>query len=381
MGDSNRVRWQYAVESTFGTAPTGQYQELRRTGGSLKRPINTKVSDEVQSSGQRKGLYLLSQNAEGNLEAEFSYGSFDDLLAACLRGTWTAATAVNGSLTTVKATKTVTMTGAFVGVVAGQWFQIKNSAANDGIYKVATRTSDNEVVVEDDTQMGADATAEAGVDIDTDGMLRTGTDALKSFTFEQEHLDLTQVLAFTGMRVGGFNLDIPNGDLVTLGMDLRGKDATRAVASAGSGVDAANTNDAFNSSSNIYDIREGSSPLGDQVTRVSLAYNPNTRDRMALASATPVDIRYGTADITGTLEFYFADGSLIDKYLAFTETSMSLRTTDGAGNSYVLTFPEYKYTGDLPDTGGLDQDVIVSLEFTLYAASQAYSLQVDRFAA
>jgi hypothetical protein len=344
--------------------------------------MNTKVSDEVQSSGQRKGLYLLSQNAEGSLEAEFSYGSFDELLAACVRGTWSSVATTTAALTTVKATKTVTMTAAFTNMVVGQWFRIAGDPnGNDGIYKIATRTSADEVVTEDDTQFGTDSTAEAGVTIDSDGMLRTGTDALKSYTFEQEHLDLTQVLSFNGMRIGGFNLDIPNGDLVTLGMDLRGRDATRGVASAGSGVDAANTNDAFNSSSNIYDLREGSSPLGDQVTRVSLAYNPNPRDRMALGSVNPVDIRFGTADITGTIEFYFADGSLIDKYLAFTETSMSLRVTDGAGNSYVLTFPEYKYTGDLPDSGGLDQDVIVPLEFTLYASAQAYSLQVDRFAA
>lgn len=379
MSSSNRVRWSYAAESTWGTAPGTSYTELRRTGGTLKRPTTTVASNEVRSDRQRSNLYRTGVSANGSLEAELSYGSYDDLLEGAFAEDFSTDDTTNGSLTVVASTGTVSMTDAFTEMVVGQWFRINGSVANDGYYRIASRTSDDEAVVEDNSGL-TDATGESDVDIDTDGMLRNGT-TLKSFSLEQEFLDLTtQYYRFVGMVIDGFSLSIPRKGLVTLSMNLLGKTGTRETTLDRSALTDANVNEAFNSTANILDIYEAGSVLSDSITELSVELRNNTRLLEAVGSLAPVDAELGTGDFSGSVSIYYADGSLVDKYLDFTSSSLSFRATDVDGNSYIFTFPAIKFSGSLPDAGGLDQDVVIPLPFTAYRDSTTgCSIQVDRF--
>lgn len=384
MGDSNRVRWSYAEESTEGTAPAGAWQELRRRGGSLGRPQETRDNDEIRSDGQRNAPDRVGVSATGSLQARLSYGSYDDLLAACLRGDWSNADTNTGSLSVTAATGTFSMTGAFAEVVVGQWFKVEDASqsGNNGYHQVATRAGDDEVTVEDNTNL-VDEGPTASVTIKVDGMLRNGTTD-KSFSFAKEHLDLSPILAyeFVGMKIGGFELQVPAGDLMSLDFDLQGMDASDVTGGLSrASLDAANTNKILNGTAHVYDLREGSSALGDQLTNIRVASQNNPRFRRAIGSLAPVSVRHGTFDFNLTLELYVADGTLLSKYLDYTESSFSFRMTAGDGATYIITIPAYHYTGDLPEDGELNGDVVATLEAAAFVGSGGYSFQIDRFAA
>lgn len=65
--------------------------------------------------------------------------------------------------------------------------------------------------------------------------------------------------------------------------------------------------------------------------------------------------------VTGTLETYFGDNSLLAKFFAGTITSLNVRTV-GNSRAVILTLPQITYNANgSPNAGGMDQDVMLPL--------------------
>ena len=387
MGESNRVRTSYAKEVTWGVAlVTPTMKELSRTGGSIKAPMDTVTSNRVRSHRNRTDVLRTGQRAEFTLEDEVAYGNYDDLIEAALAGAFSTPETTTASLTIVAATRTVTMAAAFDFIVAGQWIKISGAinAANNGYWRVQTRTSAGEVIVFDPAPAAlVNETATASVTIKVDGMLRNGT-TQSSWCVEQEHVDLAIFLLAVGLRVNSAQVTIPNTGLITLSMQMQGKQVTAPNATIASVLTPANSNQVFSATENFFQLLEGGGTLADDVQQVQFSVSNNLRvRRVPNSGSVPKAIKYGTLDVTGSLSVYPNGESMVEKYLAFTESSLSFRLTDTAGNTYIVTFPRYKYTGDgLPDTGGLDGDVTMAMPFTaFYSSTYLCSVQIDKFAA
>ena len=97
---ASRTRVAYVAEATasaFGTTPaTPTFLEIRRTGGNLTTKKGTAVSDEIHLDRNVRSEYQLSQDPEGPYDFELTYGTYDDILAAALFGTWSANSMWNG---------------------------------------------------------------------------------------------------------------------------------------------------------------------------------------------------------------------------------------------------------------------------------------------
>lgn len=95
---SNLARILIIPESSFGVTPTtGDSQELRFTGESLKFGITTETSQEIRSDRQIADLIQTGAESSGDVNFELSYGTYDDLLEAALGGTWDADKVTNGT--------------------------------------------------------------------------------------------------------------------------------------------------------------------------------------------------------------------------------------------------------------------------------------------
>lgn len=383
MGSSNRTRVAYVAESNWGVTPaTPTLTTVRRTGGSLKSPTETVTSNEIRSDRNRATVQRVGVSANGSMEFELSYGSHDDLLAAAFASAWTTAINFSGSVQITALTGTIAATGAFTNAFVGQWLKLSGftTPGNNGYFRVATKTSANEITVEDPDDVLEDETKSAA--ITSGGCLRNGTTE-SSFTIEQSHLDLGFYLQFLGMRVGGVNLSIPASGLITGSFDFQGKEATASAATIANTLTAAGTNPVFNGTSHFAALTVGGAALADNLTEISVALTNNLRQRRALGSLAPVGVIYGTADVTGSFRLYPTGKTLIDKYLNFEESSLALRLVGGDGKkSYILTIPKLVFTGDLPETGALDGDVTLDLNWTAYFDSGLdCTIQLDRFAA
>lgn len=76
-------------EVTPGVTPTGTWDTLRLTGNALTPTVNTQVSDEITDTRLSQGSVATSIDIGGDLTAELSFGSFDQLLEAAFYGNWT----------------------------------------------------------------------------------------------------------------------------------------------------------------------------------------------------------------------------------------------------------------------------------------------------
>jgi hypothetical protein len=145
----------------------------------------------------------------------------------------------------------------------------------------------------------------------------------------------------------------------------------------------------MNAVSNVGQIMEGS-PLaaiaGVFVQELSFSLNNNVRGQPAIGTLGNADLGVGTVEITGTLNTYFENGDLYDKYLAGTETALSFKVEDvhpsnEYGNAYIFTFPRVKFQSDTVNVGGLNSDVMENLTWqAIRHAAQNCTINIDRIA-
>lgn len=201
----------------------------------------------------------------------------------------------------------------------------------------------------------------AGISSGTD--LLTNSTTAKSFTLESEFSDITQFISYTGCRIGSLGLSVSPNSIITGDLGFAGKINAVAGATVGTGAAvAAPTSDPMNAVDHVTALTEGGSSV--ELLNLSLNVDNGLRMQPVIGSLGPSGIGYGRFNVTGSIEYYFADSTILAKYYAATETSLRVTLTDAAGNAYVLDLPAIKYTqGDDPGSQGNDVDTTVSLNF------------------
>lgn len=394
FGESNRVSWRYVAESTFGTTPaTPTMIEVLRTDGSLDAVTETVVSEAVRSDRMRQGLFKVGEHSEGSFSAELAYGQFDDLLQAVLCGTWATATLTASDISADAGDDSLNGVAAAMvssGFVSGMWVLVSGLAvtAENRLYKInAVTTGKLTFSASIHPTTGAYTTpvaltaesAGSAITIKSAGMLRNGTTA-RSFTLEEAYTDVASYWQYRGMRMGDANIDISAKSLVKIDFALSGKSFTRTGATIANSVTSPNSNNAFNTTSDVIGLKEGSAALAISITQLQLSIKNNLRYQDCVGSLTPAGIGYGTQDITGQIVAYNdGTGTLEDKYIAFTETSQSFVLKNGTSPVYyIVTIPAYRYSGGSPKAGGLNADSMITLPFTAYKSSDSYQIQIDK---
>jgi hypothetical protein len=213
---------------------------------------------------------------------------------------------------------------------------------------------------------------ESGTDI-----LRNGTTA-KSYTVEAEFASITQFHTFKGCRVDTLSLAIIPGEIITGTVGFQGKLDTIQATTAGTGsATAAPTNDPMNGVDHVSAITEGGATI--ELLGINLSLANNLRMRRVLGTLSPDDIGYGRFVVTGDIRLYFADATMLTKYMDQTRSNLHFTLTDVQGNAYAIRVDELKYTdADLPVDGN-DADVVVTLPFQgLYDSTTTYTIRLTR---
>lgn len=385
LGVTNRVALRLKPEATFGTTPgTGNHYLLRITSESLKYALQTTQSQELRSDRMITDLPLVGAGAEGDIGFEFSYGEFDTLLASALQGTWAVA-GTNGVATgtAVTTTTSLVLTGAgspFSGMSNGQWVRLANmsTSANNGWFQVATVTNATTLTF----ASGLTAATTTGTALVQSARVTNGT-TQSSFSIERQNADLTLYTLFGGMTPARMSLSLTPGQILTGSMSFMGKSAAATVSTSGMpGTSVASaTNGVYNSVSNVFNVLEGGAALSNTYVRsLELNIDNNLRGQTGIGTLGYVGIGAGQSVITGTMELYFADATYLNKFVANSASSLSLRiSSSSTGIGYVLTFPNIKYSDGGTPTPGANQDVTLSLPFqALRDTTTGYQILVDR---
>lgn len=99
FANGSERRTAYVAETIFGTTPaTPSFKLLRITGGGLRTNKGTTTIDEIQADRNVRDELMTSQDVTGSYDFELSGDTFDDFMAAALRGAWATNVLKNGIL-------------------------------------------------------------------------------------------------------------------------------------------------------------------------------------------------------------------------------------------------------------------------------------------
>lgn len=150
FADSNRVSIRYIAESTsaWGVTPvSGNVRELRLTSSSLAATKDTKVSNELRADRMVSSIVETGAMTEGDINFEWSAGSFDDFMQAFVLGAWTRPMTFDrysGLIVSISANNTIKILGKDVRdyFTSGRYIKTEGfvTTANNG-YWLVTGTS------------------------------------------------------------------------------------------------------------------------------------------------------------------------------------------------------------------------------------------------
>jgi hypothetical protein len=201
-----------------------------------------------------------------------------------------------------------------------------------------------------------------------------------SYSIEKEYGDIVKFASFSGMRVGSMSMSMAYGEILTGSFTFAGAGAdTGSTSLVGTGsTNPAPTTSVVNASSDIGSVKIDGVVTDICINSLEITLDNALRETTCIGKDSPKDQKKGTASITGTVEMHLTAESfaLYEKALVNDSISLEYTISDGT-NSYVFLVPNAKLSGEAPSSGGLDQDVMFSAEFTaLYDPTEKSSLVI-----
>lgn len=370
MSNADQVQLSAREEVTFATAPSGEYLDVRYTGESLAHQKQTTESRQITAGRQVNDLIRTNVGVQGDVNIEFSFGSYDDFLASTLFSAgFSSSVQLLGAaaMTAVSGTGNLGGTGIGDSAVVGQWIKITGGALNDGwIGKIISITDSDNIVVAGYTAL-ANA-SESVTSIDMGAQIVNGT-TMRSWTFEKNYVDnTTDFEQLRGCVFGGMNLAYPSDDILTGSFSIQGKEGESLSASSGSSYAAQATTDVFTAANDVLAIIEGTPVAGQanaqQATNFGFELTNNLRQRQVIGSLGPISFGAGKMGITGTLQTFYDSIAIMDKYIDHGKSALTVLMADEAGNTYIVEFPRIRYSTGQRVAGGENTDVLADMGWT-----------------
>ena len=379
QAETNRVDIRFSQEVSWNEVPaTPTMVSLPYTSETLKYDKRTVVSKLVRSDRMIDDIIEVGGGSMGDLSFEYKFGDFNKLIEGAIgtdfvtmtfTGTANLSFAVSGAGVQVLTGPAAT----FTNYVDGTYVRVSGAnAANNGVFRITAHASTTLTVNNATGTVQAASSATVLV-----RYTRTGTNK-KSFLFEKNFGDITRFISYRGMRVGNFAMDVTAEQIITGSFGFIGAGAFSAATTVSGSVTAASALSVCGATANMGRIEEGGVALTTKVKGIKFNMDCNPRALSAVANKFPIGVNYGSFNITGTVEAYFEDSALYDKFLAHTDTSLVFEIISPEDNRTIVTITNMKFTQAAPVGSGLNQDAMVSLAFTAKRnATSNAMIQVD----
>jgi hypothetical protein len=206
----------------------------------------------------------------------------------------------------------------------------------------------------------------------------------QSASIETGFQDVNQYFLVDGLRCGGVEMEVSAGSIITGQSTLMGREtkrfSTEQLAGASYTVLEAPATEVVSATANVGSLSVNGVEQATAISSIQFSIEGNLRNQQAVGSKFPVGIAAGRLNLTGTIEAYFADGEMYDRFINHETVSLSFPIIDQDKNTYYFTIPAFKVTSDPIAPGGLDQDVMESMEFSAFRdPATACMIQIDRF--
>jgi hypothetical protein len=182
---------------------------------------------------------------------------------------------------------------------------------------------------------------------------------LNQFSIEKGFADVPFYQVFSGMAVNTFTLNLQGNSPVTAAIDFMGTGYTQGTTTLDPAPIDAVQGGLFDSYTG--EIKEGGVTVAD-VMSLTLSINNNLTPAFVLFNENVAEIIDGRCNVEGTVQLYFQDSTIYNKFANDTESSLEFTLKSNATDGYTFKLPRIKYTSaDLPVSD--EGPVTVSMPF------------------
>lgn len=364
MSSSNLVRIAAVAEVTPGTTPGTAFSTVRKISDSLSGTPTTAESEEARADRQTAGQLQVGLEVAGDIEVELSSQAiYTSFLSSAMKSALQAA--VPSAATTIGITDTdeITVTGADLTTLFAVNDLIRisgfSNAANNVLALVVSRTATvmqvltkNPLVVEADT-----GTSE----ITRPSYYQIGSTE-KTFTLEKRFMDLTnKSIVYRGASVDVFSASFEYGNIVTATFGFVATDYEAPTSLVPSSVNAADSVNAYNASSDVSLIVIDGVVAPFCVQSFNIELNNNSQANNCVGSLAPTGYTLGTAAVSVEMSAYLADSNwdYLDKKIDNTPISvLSVAENSAGGIAFYIPAVQLSF----PDPAGEGKDAQVTLD-------------------
>lgn len=365
MQNANDVVLEYIPETTWGETPSGiDSQKIRFTGESLLCDIPHIVSQEIYQDRQVRNTIPTVKAISGDINFEFSYGSFDDFIELALFSDWyTLAFTVSPTVSASGHVFTSTDVSLFSLITAGHcyYFQGFSISTNNGYHYVSS------VSTLTLTTVSTLATENAGNDIWIYGdAIKNGTTS-KSISIQRSYRDNASLFfLFKGLMIDVLKLNFTAQSLIIGTVSFVGQSITVATQNYTSEASLdVNTNQQMSTGKNIVQIILDSTEQAQcAIKDVSCNIKNNLRSNTAIGCTEIGHIGVGSVDVTGSFVAYFRAKTLYEKYLNSTSMRFLFTLKDSNENCYAIIFPRIKTNSHKINAGSANDSCLQNIEWT-----------------
>jgi hypothetical protein len=389
------------VGSVGDTVDTGfAYVNMRNTGSGLSPQQTSTQSSEINPQRLAPDSVRTGASGSGDVSIEFSAQSFDRIISAALMREFTAGDGAWQAQTTALPDMSIDVVGVLSTAGADWTDQVATwtepgsmitlgsayAANNQGSWLVSeVLTAKSVKLVRADAAWTAEGPITAGATGATlEAQNWVGTDKVPCWV-EREFDDGTNII-YTEWYGYGANpsLTVPVYTLVsTFGLTFTpgsistgsfgfagafpnvvdGAPATIQRGGVGAGSESALTTVPFNGMDDVKQIivsKVGAEhtaysdalDFAGDASEISFNLNNNIREDQAVGTFGTTNVGLGTPGITGTLNTYLRDKTVLDHMTSFRELFIGMQVEDAAGNRYGFSFPLARIdTGSTPISG------------------------------
>lgn len=188
-----------------------------------------------------------------------------------------------------------------------------------------------------------------------------------SLTTEKAYLGQSSpvYMVNTGQVVNQLDVSITSRQTIKAGVSFMGMGGSESTTALDASPDAATTGAIMAANANCGRLAENGSALTSPNWARSFTFqvNNNLRSIEDVTSQSPVAVREGECTVTGRVETYFGNDTLLAKFYAGTATSLNSRVQKDS-QAVVFDFPRVTYRGGgNPSAPGKNQDAMLPLEF------------------
>ena len=366
----------YVTEATFGTTPPAPSMvALRNVSCSLQLTKDTFQSREIRSDRQITDFRHGTHQIGGDIAFELSWSEFDTLFQAGFCGTWQTLMSITSATIGCRTTgsRIYSASVTFTAFNTGDCIYVTGfTGAGIGTNGIHLVTGASSATLFCAYSTLASKAAGSTINVKRLSSLRNGTTE-RSFTFERGYTDITLYEHLEGCVVNGVDLALRPNAIVTGTLRIMGKSTLATTTSLGTPA-ASQTGSPYDTFTGA--IKEAGAVVAF-VTGVDFRLENGGAHTFIIGSKYTQKVVLGRCNITGTVELFLEDKSMINKFIDETASYLEF-DVGGTDNYYKFFIPNVKFGGAEHPVDG-EGPITLRMPFqAVYSSTYGYTAQITR---